>query len=36
MKKEMDKIQFEYRYEVQELMKVIDKYVKTEPGRKGK
>ena len=26
MKKEMDKIQFEYRYEVQELMKVIDKY----------
>ena len=28
MKKEMDKIQFEYRYEVQELMKVIDKYVK--------
>ena len=27
MKKEMDKIQFEYRYEVQELMKVIDKYV---------
>ena len=28
MKKDMDKIQFEYRYEVQELMKVIDKYVK--------
>ena len=27
MKKEMDKIQFEYRYEVQELMKVIDKMV---------
>ena len=27
MKKEMDKIQFEYRYEVQELMKVIDKVV---------
>lgn len=24
MKKDMDKIQFEYRYEVQELMKVID------------
>ena len=24
----MDKIQFEYRYEVQELMKVNDKYVK--------
>ena len=23
MKKDMDKIQFEYRYEVQELMKVI-------------
>ena len=31
MKKEMDKIQFEYRYEVQELMKVIDKYVKQNP-----
>ena len=29
MKKEMDKIQFEYRYEVQELMKVIDKFVGT-------
>ena len=28
MKKDMDKIQFEHRYEVQELMKVIDKYVK--------
>ena len=29
MKKEMDKIQFEYRYEVQELMKVIEKENKT-------
>lgn len=28
MKKDMDKIQFEYRAEIQELMKVIDKYVK--------
>lgn len=26
MKKDMDKIQFEYRYEVQELMKVIDNF----------
>lgn len=34
MKKEMDKIQFEYRYEVQELMKVIDKYVKQNPAEK--
>lgn len=36
MKKEMDKIQFEYRYEVQELMKVIDKYVKQNPAEKEK
>ena len=34
MKKEMDKIQFGYRYEVQELMKVIDKYVKQNPAEK--
>ena len=34
MKKDMDKIQFEYRYEVQELMKVIDKYVKQNPAEK--
>ena len=34
IKKEMDKIQFEYRYEVQELMKVIDKYVKQNPSEK--
>ena len=34
MKKEMDKIQFEDRYEVQELMKVIDKYVKQNPAEK--
>ena len=33
-KKEMDKIQFEYRYEVQELIKVIDKYVKQNPAEK--
>ena len=32
--KDMDKIQFEYRYEVQELMKVIDKYVKQNPAEK--
>lgn len=34
MKKDMDKIQFEYRYEVQELMKVIDKYVKQNPAKR--
>ena len=28
------KFQFEYRYEVQELMKVIDKYVKQNPAEK--
>ena len=34
MKKELDKIQFEYRAEIQELMKVIDKYVKQNPEEK--
>ncbi len=34
MKKDMDKIQFEYRAEIQELMKVIDKYVKQNPSEK--
>ena len=34
MKNDMDKIQFEYRYEVQERMKVIDKYVKQNPAEK--
>lgn len=34
MRKNMDKIQFEYRYEVQELMKVIDRYVKQNPKEK--
>ena len=34
MRKDMDKIQFEHRYEVQELMKVIDKYVKQNPSEK--
>ena len=29
MKKDMDKIQFEYRYEVQELMKVLIEYAKS-------
>ena len=33
-KKDMDKIQFEYRAEIQELMKVIDKYVKQNPSEK--
>lgn len=27
MKKEMDKIQFEYRYELEALMNVIDRYI---------
>lgn len=34
MKLNMDKIQFEHRYEIQELMKVIDKYVKQNPDEK--
>ena len=34
MKKEMDKVQFEYRYEVQELKRVSDKYVKQYPAEK--
>ncbi len=34
MQKELDTIKFEYRYEVQELMKVIDKYVKQNPSEK--
>ena len=34
MKRQMDKIQFEFRYEVQELMQVIDRYVKQNPGEK--
>lgn len=34
MKKDMDKIQFEHRNEMQELMKVIDKYVKQNPKEK--
>lgn len=34
MKKDMDTIQFEHRYEVQELIKVIDKYVRQNPVEK--
>ena len=34
MKKEMDKIQFENREEVQEMKKGIDKYVKQSPAEK--
>lgn len=30
----MDKIQFEYRAEIQEIMKVIDKYVEQNPSEK--
>lgn len=34
MQKDMDKIQFESRYEIEEIMKVIDKYVKQNPSEK--
>lgn len=34
MKKSMDKIQFEYRYEVQELLKMTNKYLKQNPKEK--
>ena len=34
MKRNMDTIQFESRYEIEELMKVIDKYVKQNPEEK--
>lgn len=34
MKLNMDKIQFEHRYEIQELRNVIDKYVKQNPDEK--
>ncbi|MEG2812987.1 MAG: hypothetical protein RSA79_00145 [Oscillospiraceae bacterium] len=34
MKKDMDKIQFEYRAEIRELMKVIDKFVEQNPSEK--
>lgn len=34
MTKNLDTIQFEYRYEVQELMKVIDNYIKQNPSEK--
>ena len=34
MKKNMDTIQFESRAEIQELMKVVDKYVKQNPKEK--
>lgn len=34
MKKDMDKIQFESRAEIQELMKVVDNYVKQNPKEK--
>ncbi len=34
MEKDMDTIQFEHRYEVQDLMNVIDKYVKQNPTEK--
>lgn len=35
MKKNMDTIQFESRAELQELMKVVDKYVNQNPEEKG-
>ena len=34
MKLNMDTIQFEARYEIRELMEVIDKYVKQNPNEK--
>lgn len=34
MRKELDKIQFEEREEIQELIRVIDKYVKQNPEEK--
>lgn len=34
MIKDMDKIQFESRTEIAELMKVIDKYIKQNPAEK--
>jgi len=34
MKRELASIEFEYRYEVQELMRVIDKYVSQNPKEK--
>lgn len=34
MIKDMDKIQFENRTEIAELMKVIDKYIKQNPAEK--
>lgn len=35
MKVEMDKIQFESRIEIRELMEVINKYVKQNPSENG-
>lgn len=34
MQKELDTVKFEYRYEVQELMKVINRYVEQNPSEK--
>lgn len=34
MQRELDTIRFEYRYELQELMKVVDRYVKQNPQEK--
>lgn len=34
MQRSLDKIQFEHRDEVQELMKMVDKYVKQNPSEK--
>lgn len=34
MNKNLDTIKFEYRYELQELIRVIDKYVKQNPEEK--
>lgn len=34
MKRTMDTIKFDYRYEVQELMKMIDKFIKQNPSER--
>lgn len=34
MQRDLDKIQFEYRREIQELMRVVDQYVKQNPKEK--
>ena len=35
MKKNMDTIQFEYKWEIQEMLQIIEKYVDAYPREKG-